>query len=163
HRIYDEREPVISAIPATSDYRLHTDDSDTPDARLSRFAFIRRDGNQIVLESPTACARILLHDPQVIALLWTLWRSDGTKQVTADDQGFRADILKSVVNLLWNAGFLAPLDPASRTSQDEAPPQLYWEFHDLLFHSRSRFGRHRYPYGATYPLEGCVAPPPAIK
>ena len=37
-----------------------------------------------------------------------------------------------------------------------------WSFHDLLFHSRSRQGRHRYPYGASYRFEGVREPLPAV-
>src|SRR4030095_9169037 len=44
-------------------------------------------------------------------------------------------------------------------------PQLLrsWEFHDLLFHSRSRMGRHNLPVGGTYRLVGQIDPPPALK
>ena len=38
-----------------------------------------------------------------------------------------------------------------------------WEFHDLLFHARSRQGRCDAPAGATYRLAGQIALPPAAK
>jgi SagB-type dehydrogenase family enzyme len=38
-----------------------------------------------------------------------------------------------------------------------------WEFHDLLFHARSRDGRHSNLYGGTYPWFGWVESPPACK
>ena len=38
-----------------------------------------------------------------------------------------------------------------------------WEFHDLLFHARSRRGRCDAPSGATYRLAGRMELPPAVK
>src|SRR5262249_22547852 len=38
-----------------------------------------------------------------------------------------------------------------------------WEFHDMLFHARSRRGRFDAPYGGTYRLADRLAPPPALK
>jgi SagB-type dehydrogenase family enzyme len=38
-----------------------------------------------------------------------------------------------------------------------------WEFHDLLFHARSRTGRSDARYGTTYRLAGRLPPPPALK
>src|SRR5262249_35356821 len=38
-----------------------------------------------------------------------------------------------------------------------------WEFHDLLFHARSRQGRSDARYGGTYRLAGQLEPPPALK
>jgi oxazoline/thiazoline dehydrogenase len=50
------------------------------------------------------------------------------------------------------------------TSTEDADPAFQsWEFHDLLFHARSREGRHDGPVGATYRLLGTLAPPPALK
>jgi SagB-type dehydrogenase family enzyme len=37
-----------------------------------------------------------------------------------------------------------------------------WEFHDLLFHSRSRLGRYRQRHGATYPFLDRCPPEPAL-
>ncbi len=38
-----------------------------------------------------------------------------------------------------------------------------WEFHDLVFHARSRRGRSDLPFGATYRLAGLVEPPPPVR
>ncbi|HEY2574032.1 MAG TPA: SagB family peptide dehydrogenase, partial [Verrucomicrobiaceae bacterium] len=42
-------------------------------------------------------------------------------------------------------------------------PLRQWEFHDLLFHSRSRMGRHRHPFGGTWRFSGALPPLPALK
>jgi len=40
---------------------------------------------------------------------------------------------------------------------------MHWDFHDLLFHSRSRMGRHDNEVGGTYRFLSRIPPQPAIK
>ena len=58
---------------------------------------------------------------------------------------------------------LTELDVNGAPAEDADPALRCWEFHDLLFHARSRMGRTDLRYGATYALAGVVAPPPALK
>src|SRR6202042_1732829 len=38
-----------------------------------------------------------------------------------------------------------------------------WDFHDLLFHTRSTKGRHASPLGGVYPYVGVISPLPAVR
>ena len=40
---------------------------------------------------------------------------------------------------------------------------VLWDFHDLLFHTRSTEGRHANPLGGLYPYAGIIAPLPAVR
>ncbi len=40
---------------------------------------------------------------------------------------------------------------------------VLWEFHDLLFHTRSTGGRHANPIGSVYPHVGAISPLPAVR
>ena len=40
---------------------------------------------------------------------------------------------------------------------------MLWDFHDLLFHTRSTEGRHANPLGGAYPHVDWIAPPPALR
>ena len=40
---------------------------------------------------------------------------------------------------------------------------VLWDFHDLLFHTRSTEGRHANPLGGVYPYADAVSPLPAIR
>jgi SagB-type dehydrogenase family enzyme len=40
---------------------------------------------------------------------------------------------------------------------------VLWDFHDLLFHTRSTEGRHVNPLGGVYPHVGAIAPLPAVR
>jgi SagB-type dehydrogenase family enzyme len=40
---------------------------------------------------------------------------------------------------------------------------VLWDFHDLLFHTRSTEGRHANPLGGVYPYAGVIAPLSAVR
>jgi len=40
---------------------------------------------------------------------------------------------------------------------------VLWDFHDLLFHTRSTEGRQANPLGGLYPYTGFIPPPPAVR
>jgi SagB-type dehydrogenase family enzyme len=63
-----------------------------------------------------------------------------------------------LIGLLADAGMLQGVGP-----DDEPPALRSWEFHDLLFHARSRKGRSDSPFGAAYRPEAGPGPPPAFR
>ena len=65
--------------------------------------------------------------------------------------------------LLSGAGVIAEVDGDGRLREDLDPALVQWEFHDLLFHSRSRLGRHEYAFGGVFPFLGQIPPLPAVK
>jgi SagB-type dehydrogenase family enzyme len=114
---------------------------------LSPFAYLRREGASLVIESPLAHSYLILH-PAGAPLLNQL--AMPLERVGLDEE-------EAVwIDLLWEEGFLSTVDA-------EDPDLVPWEFHDLLFHSRSRSGRHRNRYGGTYPFLGLTEPLPAVK
>ena len=48
-------------------------------------------------------------------------------------------------------------------AEDGAAEAVQWDFHDLLLHSRSRFGRHSEPFGATFRRAATTSPLPAVR
>jgi SagB-type dehydrogenase family enzyme len=125
---------------------------------LSRFAYLRRVGTEAVLESPLAHARIILNDYRAAALIGAL-----AAPVTAGELAERVgwpgvDAIVGVLGLLLRAQMLGEAG-----TEDQASALQTWEFHDMLFHARSRRGRFDAPYGATYRFADRLAPPPALK
>ncbi|MFL6236669.1 MAG: dehydrogenase, partial [Thermoanaerobaculia bacterium] len=139
-------EPAITVVPFSRS--APEPKGDAPDrVVLSRFAYLRREGPSLVAESPLAHSYLILH-PAGAPLLTRL-------AVPLERAGLDAD--EAVwIDLLWEEGFLS-------TVNAEDPDLVPWEFHDLLFHARSRSGRHRNRYGGTYPFLGVTAPLPAVK
>jgi SagB-type dehydrogenase family enzyme len=112
---------------------------------LSRFAYARRDGADLVLESPETPCRALL-------------RGAGTELLRRIAEKRTAPpAADPLLELFWRAGFL---EPADRPEPDE---RATWEFHDRLFHVASRGGRDTVPVGGTYRFKDRFPAPPAIK
>ena len=131
--------------------------------RLSRFAYLRRRDDETVLESPRAFARVVLHDDRVAALIHNLARPMRVRDLRGRVLGLQTSVAVQVLGLIAAAGVLEGAGDDGTTAEDENPSLQCWEFHDLLFHARSREGRHDAPVGATYRMAGFMPPPPALK
>lgn len=128
---------------------------------LSRFAYLRREGAAMVLESPLAHARIVLDDDRTAAVVGTLAKPATVRELAERIDHLSTETVALLLSLLAGAGMLQEID--SNGGEYESPALSSWEFHDLLFHSRSRKGRCDAPFGATYRLAGRMGPPPAVK
>jgi SagB-type dehydrogenase family enzyme len=130
---------------------------------LSRFAYLRRESGEAVLESPRSPARIILHDVRVMPLVHAFFRPLGADDLQAVVPGLPLPVTVLAAELLLNAGMIEELDENGTCPEAEDPSLQSWEFHDLLFHARSRVGRHDGPSGGTYRLLGRLFPPAALK
>src|SRR5262249_36383875 len=127
---------------------------------LSRFAFLRREGVALVLESPLCHARVLLHGWKGAALIAELAQPRDSRQLSAGLPGISDEEAEDFVGLLAGVGMLSPVREDDKPAEDDNLPLAQWEFHDLLFHARSRLGRHANPFGGTYRFKGTIAPLP---
>ncbi|MBV9380492.1 MAG: SagB family peptide dehydrogenase, partial [Streptosporangiaceae bacterium] len=67
------------------------------------------------------------------------------------------------IALLLAAGAVAEADDDGLLPEDRHPALAQREFHDVLMHSRSRYGMGGGPTGATFSFAGIVPPQPALK
>jgi SagB-type dehydrogenase family enzyme len=111
-----------------------------------------------VLESPLSHARIILNDCRAAALVGALAAPATAAELAERVGGLGVDAVAGVLALLLRAGVLGEAG-----AEDQALALQSWEFHDLLFHARTRRGRFDAPYGATYRLADRLPPPPALK
>jgi oxazoline/thiazoline dehydrogenase len=119
---------------------------------LSRFSYLRRDGDKMMLESPEAMCRIEFSCVQT-----SHWLTFLAQPVSIAALSHRHKSLSEFADLLWRAGFLElanTIEPVERAT---------WEFHDLLFHWGSRGGRSTNPQGGTFRFLTEWPAPPAIK
>lgn len=159
HRLRHRALPILTIIPVGGAYPLTLRETGSGTPMLSRFALVRRDGAKILLECPVAHARAIVEDPRVLTELWRMADGEAPRQRS----GLPAGVVRSIVRMLWSGGFLTTRHPETGIAGDEVAPFVAWEFHDLLFHSRTRRGRHAGPYGATDRLSGRVDLPAAVK
>lgn len=129
--------------------------------RLSRFAYIHRVGGRLVLESPLSCGRIELHHPAVSEVLSALAEPCQLSELARATRAFSAETVRDLVWLFGYFGMLTAVT-AVTTAEDEDPVLRTWHFADILFHSRSRAGRHDEVF-ETFRHLGSLDPPPVVK
>jgi SagB-type dehydrogenase family enzyme len=129
---------------------------------LSRFAYLRRRGNEMVLESPRAGALFRICDPAIAATLAALSQPQKISKLRKQGVSLNLDLL----GLLLDSEMLIKLDAKDGDGHrlNEGDRNLVlWDFHDLVFHARSTEGRHANPVGGTYAHAGAVPPLPAVR
>jgi SagB-type dehydrogenase family enzyme len=129
---------------------------------LSPFAYTRVQDGQTVLESPLSHARVVLHDWRATAVVHLLARPRGVASLPAEISGLPLAAATSLIGILLAARMVGT-PTAHGTSVEDSPALRSWEFHDLVFHARSRAGRHDGPIGGTYRLVGEMEPAPTLK
>ncbi len=129
---------------------------------LSRFAYLRRRGNEMVLESPRAGALFRICDPKIATAL-ALLSTPRKISVLRREPGFPG---LELLALLLDCRILFKIEAAKgdglRPSEGDDNLVL-WDFHDLLFHTHSTEGRQANPLGGLYPYAGLIPPPPAVR
>jgi SagB-type dehydrogenase family enzyme len=154
---------LVVIEPQVSEYwprlsSLHDEDA----LVLSRFAYLRRRGNELVLESPRAEALFKICDPKVATTLAILSTPQLVKDLRRQDglPGFELLAL-----LLDGQVLLSTQTPSERglRSVEGDDNLVLWDFHDLLFHARSTEGRHANPLGGLYLYAQTISPPPAVR
>jgi len=136
--------------------------NDTDAVVLSRFAYLRRRGSEMVLESPRARALFRICDPKIASLLTTL-ATPHTVSKLRRLRGFPGTELLALLlscQILFKVGKSG--DEGRRAGEGDKHLVL-WDFHDLLFHARSTEGRQANPLGGLYAHAGAIAPLPAVR
>jgi SagB-type dehydrogenase family enzyme len=129
---------------------------------LSRFAYLRRRGTEMVLESPRAGAVFRITDPKIAAALVTL----STPQKISRYRKERGFPGLEFLGLLMDCQILFKLgdgDTGGLRPSEGDPNLVLWDFHDLLFHTHSTEGRQANPIGGLYSYSDLMAPLPAVR
>jgi SagB-type dehydrogenase family enzyme len=126
---------------------------------LSRFAYMRRRGEELVLESPRAGALFRICEPTIATAIATLSKPRQLRQLRGDTAFPGTELLA----LLVDCQILFRIETADLRAAEGDASLVLWDFHDLLFHTRSTEGRHANPLGGLYLHSGLVASPPPIR
>jgi SagB-type dehydrogenase family enzyme len=129
---------------------------------LSRFAYLRRRGKEMVLESPRAGALFRIADPKIAATLATLSQPQKISRYRKE-RGFPG---LELLGLLLDSQILFKLragDADGLRASEGDPNLVLWDFHDLLFHTHSTEGRQANPLGGLYSYSDLLAPLPAVR
>ena len=157
------KDDLIVIEPQMPDYWPQTPKlADSATIVLSRFAYMRRRGNDMVLELPRATALFRICDPKVAAAIATLCEPQKIGRMRRQP-GFPGIEL---LGLLLDCNILFKIDAKGnegRRSNEGDENLVLWDFHDLLFHTHSTEGRQANPLGGLYPYADVIAPPPAVR
>jgi SagB-type dehydrogenase family enzyme len=158
----DDKEQVVIE-PQMADYWPQESQLGDADVLvLSRFADMRRRGNEMVLESPRAGALFKISAPEVAAVVAMLTQPHPIRKLRRRD-GFPG---VGLLALLADCQILFKVEAAGdnglRPVEGDGDLVL-WDFHDLLFHTRSTGGRHANPLGGLYRYADVRPPLPAIR
>jgi SagB-type dehydrogenase family enzyme len=156
--------PLLSATPVTPKARFELPKLHGKQAlRLSRFAFLRDNAGEMTLESPLSHHRVVLHRPLASWVVGALGRTTTVADV-ARAVNVAEPLVAEVIAYLIAADMVVCTDEdAPPFTEDTDPALVTWAPHDLLFHSRSRLGRHDDPVGAGFSGAERVPPLPAVK
>jgi SagB-type dehydrogenase family enzyme len=144
--VEDGGEPVATLTPIGHDVTPVLHPLGRGPWQLSRFAHARAEEGALVVETPKASLRLTAHAPRVIETFAALAAPTPTDELDAE-----------VLRLFVRAGL------AVAPGEEDDRSLAQWAFADLLFHARSRIGRHLGDYGGSYRLEGRFDPLPALK
>jgi SagB-type dehydrogenase family enzyme len=160
--------PLLSAIPLSrnADFVLPVVEAEDV-VRLSRFTAMRAGEGELVLESPLARHRVVVHHSLGAWVAGAINRPQ-TVRALASNVAVPRPLVALIVGYLVAAG-MAVL-AAKGGSADEAlfgedtdPDLIPWSHDDLKFHTRSRSGRYQGPMGADHPGAGVLPPAPVVK
>ena len=155
--------PLISVVAMAPGFQLRPNRIERrAEFRLSRFAYCRRDQDAWVLESPLSLARTIIFGGAGVALIADLALARTYPDLCARNNLCESTVL-AFLGLLVTAAVVSEVKGDGALPEDDDWALAQWEFHDLLFHARSRLGRHDYPIGGTYPFLGKIPPLPAVK
>jgi len=156
-------EDLVVIEPQVSDYWPRTITiRDTDVLVLSRFAYMRRRGNEMVLESPRAGALFKICNPKIATALAIFSRPQQIRRLPRQDPFPWTKLLALLVDCEILFKLKTPNDSGLRLTEGDDNLVL-WDFHDLLFHTRSTEGRHANPLGGLYSYARAISSPPAVR
>lgn len=160
---HDTKTDRVVIEPQVVDYWPRMTELDNDDTIvLSRFAYLRRRGNDMVLESPRAGALFRICDPRIAAALAGLSIPQKLGKFRRRDDFPGSELLALLLDC--QIVFSIDVESGGGLRVNEGDDNLVlWDFHDLLFHTRSTEGRQANPLGGLHPYAGSIAPLPAVR
>lgn len=163
-RLESEEGPFASLHPISPylDYQDSKASADLPYV-LSQFAYFRNVNGTLTLETPRGHARVDLIADSAVAALHELTNPRTAQELPGRVPGLDLERAHWLMRFLVNANAVVPSPDRNPRPEDADPVIGQWAFHDMLFHTRSRMGRHADPYGGTYPFKDKFAPLTIVK
>ncbi len=131
--------------------------------RLSRFACAHRAAGNLVVDCPHLSVRITVTASEAAAAIAALAEPSSAVELAARLPFIPPAVVRELLAFLAAAGAAARVGPDGRLAEDCDPNLAQREFHDVLMHSRSRYGLTDGPIGGVFPHAGVIPSSPAVK
>lgn len=124
--------------------------------QLSRFAVIHFDGGGLCIETPFSTGSLTVFTKRAVSLLWNLATPSSLSNLVDGCDNLGEQLIGAILGTLQAIGAIR------KVKNEEPEPLLQWEWHDAIFHARSRKGRTIKPVGGTYRFLGKHSPEGAL-
>lgn len=160
---FRDSEDVATLLPVAEGFALGPEDplAEAERWKLSKFQYVQSEGGEAVARSALGLAMVQIHDPAALALMGRF--SVATTPAEALDKGDLGNRGAGFLGLLACAGILLPCDGEGRTADETDDQRRMWDFHELVYHSRSRLGRSGFRVGATWEFRDDIPQPPILR
>lgn len=164
HTIHADGFPLATIVPISPAYKFQFSEVALEKKYiLSRFAYCHTKKSQMLLESPLSHAQIILADWRGGALITELAKSQNSRELCTKIPSISEEVVQRLLSLLWSGTMLSEVQENDKVQEEENNTLVQWEFHDLLFHSRSREGRNNKSVALNQRFLDKIEPLPAIK
>ena len=153
---------TATIIPVAEAFRLSAKRSlDAVESwKLSKFQYMQIEDGVPTVRSPLGDASVRVHAPAALTLLSRFAAPATLPNVLAhDDLGNSG---RGFIDILARAEIILPCNVDGLTADDTDDDRRMWDFHELLYHSRSRLGRSGFRIGATWEFKGHIPQPPCL-
>lgn len=148
---------AFTVVSLTTDFSIQSQIARDQLLKLSRFSYLSVEHGTLTIRNPLSDRYLEVSDPALAALYASFAEP---RSIDALVKAFpdRSDAL-DLAETLAAGGMIVACDAAGQSADDTDPARRMWQFHDLLFHGRSRAGRTEEPVGGTYSFRDLPEPP----
>jgi SagB-type dehydrogenase family enzyme len=130
---------------------------------LSRFAYLRRSGAALVLESASTRWEVVIHEPALGALIAATACAISAADAARSCAHIGPQAVSECLRFLVGLGAVTPLQGHAEPADERIPELAQREFHDVLLHTQSRRGLASQPIGGLFPFAGRFEPTKALR
>jgi len=143
---------LATVVPRRRDFAIRASPPPDTSAILSRFAYLRRVDDALVLSCPGAACELALHGSDPAG-----WFAQAAAPVTLGCHNDPQPERSALYRLAMAHGLLEP------SGHPETPQQASWEFHDRLFHHAARSFDDLIVRGGTFRFADRFPSPAAVR
>lgn len=163
YSLVEDEVRLATLIPAGKAINFITHSISPINLLLSRFALLRREGFEWLLECPLSNGQLYINNSHLVTCTGLLATPQNVYSISKKLPQISPLSIEIFLRFLISMHAAFKCDDAGNIPEDLDTSLRQWEHHDLLFHYHSRSGRHDYGYGATFRFRMIIPHASAIR